>query len=129
MDEPKLAVLKYPSMRWELIDYLQGLSDKEHQYHAWVNNERPGGGHDELNYAIHFLYDDTDLARDPLSTVGWILKNNEEVSLISNLIRKLDLVFNKYGLELTDKEYIEKIEWEDVIRAAKAAKDYLNLEF
>lgn len=96
MEEFELTGLKYPSLRKELIDYLQGLSDKEYQYHAWVNNERPGGGHDELDYAIHFLYDDTNLARDPFSTVGWILKSSEEVGLISDLIRNLDSVFNKY---------------------------------
>ncbi|CAM4247552.1 CdiI immunity protein domain-containing protein [Bordetella tumbae] len=121
MEDLELSGLKCPAMRKELIDYLQGLADKDYQYKAWVNDQRPGGGHDELNYAIHFLYDDTNLAGDPRSTLGWFLKNDEEVVSISDLVKKIDFVFGKYGLELTDKEYIEKPEWDDVVQAAKTA--------
>ena len=121
MEEMELSGLKCPEMRKELIDYLKSLADKDYQYKAWVDDQRPGGGHDELDYAIHFLYDDTNLARDPKSTLGWLLKNNEEVTLISDLIGSIDHVFDKYGLELLDKEYIEKPEWDAVIQAARMA--------
>lgn len=127
MEDVEFPELKLPSMRKELVDYLQGLSDREYQYQAWVNNRRIGGGHDELDYAVHFLYDDTNLARDPISTVGWILKNNDEVDLISDLVRQLDHIFDKYGLDLTDKEYIETMEWEAVIKSAAAAKKHLEI--
>lgn len=88
MEDLAFSRLKFLAMRKELIDYLQGLADKDYQYKAWVNDQRPGGGHDELNYAIHFLYDDTRLARDPRSTLGWFLKDDEEVGLISDLVKK-----------------------------------------
>lgn len=119
MEKLEFSKLKCPEMRQELIDYLRGLSDRSYQYQAWVHDRRPGGGHDELDYAIHFLYDDTKLARDPVSTVGWLLKSAEEVDLISKLIEKIDFVLDKYGCDLTDREYLEKPEWDDVIQAAK----------
>ena len=121
MEDLELSGLKFPAMRKELIEYLQGLADKGYQYKAWVNDQRPGGGHDELNYAIHFLYDDTNLARDPKSTLVWFLKNDDEVDLISDFVKKIDFFLGKYGLELTDKEYIEKPEWDDIVQAAKRA--------
>lgn len=126
MEDLKSAKLRFPSLRGELIDYLRGLSDACYQRCAWVGHKYSIGGYDELDYAIHFLYDDTKLAKDPGATLGSILKNREEVDCIKILIEKLDLIFFKYGLELTDGEYIEKPEWREVIRAAADAKSCLE---
>lgn len=90
-----------------------------------VEGNRPNGGYDELDYTVHFLYDDTELASDPASMIGWILLSLDEVNAISNVIKALDVVFNKYGLNLTDKEYIEKDEWANVVEMAKIAKDIM----
>ncbi|ELQ6134880.1 SCO4402 family protein [Cronobacter dublinensis] len=122
MEKLELSQLKYPEMRKELIDYIHGLSDREYQYQAWVEDNRPGGGHDELDYAIHFLYDDTDLADDPMSLIGWILTGKNEADVITNLVKALDIIFDKYGTELSDKEYLAKNEWENVLSMAKDAK-------
>ncbi|PIT09874.1 hypothetical protein BGI30_06480 [Snodgrassella alvi] len=113
-------------MRQELVSYLCALADKNYQYMSWVKNDRPNGGHDELDYTIHFLYDDTDLAENPESMIGWILTSQEEAEMISNVIRALDTLFEIYGTELTDKEYLEKNEWNDVVDAAKKAKLLFN---
>jgi hypothetical protein len=121
----ELSELKYPSMREELIDYLRGLSDRDYQYQSWVYDKCPGGGHDELDYAIHFLFDDTDLATDPESDIGGFLLNKKEAELMANLIDRLNYIFDKYSLNLADREYIEKPEWEDVIQAAIKARDCL----
>ncbi|MEN4922755.1 hypothetical protein ABE485_29065 [Achromobacter spanius] len=126
MEELEFNELRSPSMRRELIDYLRGLSDACYQHCAWVEHKYPIGGYDELDYAIHFLYDDTKLAKDPGATVGSILKNREEVDCIEILIEKLNLIFFKYGLGLTDGEYIEKPEWREVIQAAANAKSCLE---
>jgi hypothetical protein len=125
MEKLELSQLKYPEMREELIDYLHGLSDREYQYQAWVEDKRPGGGHDELDYAIHFLYDDTDLANDPISLIGWILTGKEEAEVIINLVKALDIIFDKYGTELADKEYLVKKEWGNVLSMAKKAERVL----
>lgn len=125
MEKLELSQLKYLGMREELISYLQGLSDRDYQYKAWVEGNRPNGGHDELDYTIHFLYDDTELASDSASMIGWILLSSDEAHAISNVIKALDIIFNKYGLNLTDKEYIEKDEWGNVVEMAKIAKDIM----
>lgn len=44
MEKVELSQLKYLGMREELISYLQGLSDKNYQYQAWVEDKRPNGG-------------------------------------------------------------------------------------
>ncbi|PHM51184.1 SCO4402 family protein [Xenorhabdus sp. KK7.4] len=126
MEKLELSRLKYPHMREELIDYIHGLCDEEYQYQAWVEGNRPGGGHDELDYTIHFLYDDTDLAKSPESMIGWILTGKAEADAIASLVSALDAVFDKYGTELTDKEYLIKAEWIKVINTAQKAKKILS---
>lgn len=77
--------------------------------------------YDELNYTIHFLYDDTDLATDPRSWIGVVLRGEEEVMAIFDVVKSIDGVFDKYGTLLTDAEYIVKPEWVGVIESSKKA--------
>ena len=110
MEKLELSELKFPSMREELISYLSGLSDLEYQYQAWVERSSPGLDYDELNYTIHFLYDDTGLAENASDWIGLVLRDEIEARSVENVVSALDLVFDKYGTELSDKEYLEKKE-------------------
>jgi hypothetical protein len=123
MGKMEFTTVEYPWLRFQLIDYIGGLADREYQCQAWIEDKCPGGGHDELDYTIHFFFDDTRLASVPEATIGLILKNEKEAAAIADLTRKIDFVLEKYGTHLTDKEYIEKEEWEDVIQSAKVAKE------
>jgi hypothetical protein len=114
--------MKYPEMRGELVDCLLGLSDRQYQLDCWVNNVCPDGvQYDELDYAIHFLFDDTELATNAESLIGYILDNENEVILIKELCQNIQRVFDKYGTQLSDKDYISCPEWDDVLESAKVA--------
>jgi len=114
-------------MRDELLDILSTLSNAEYQRDAWVKGKFPPGiQFDNLDLAIHFLFDDTSLGDDPKSMVGIILLNDIEVKLISNLIESLNLIFDKYGLTLSDESYINKPEWVAVIQKAEEAFDFMK---
>jgi len=125
MEKIELSELKFPSMREELISYLSGLSDLEYQYQAWVERSSPGLDYDELNYTIHFLYDDTGLAENASNWIGLVLRDEVEARSVENVVSALDLVFDKYGTELSDKEYLEKKEWLWVVNASKDALSIL----
>ncbi len=117
-----MTQVKYPGMREELEEHLRALADPEYQQRVWVDGEVDGAvQHDEFDYAVHFLYDDTQLARDPNSTIGWILKNASEAEHISVLAQSLEVIFVRYGTELSDAEYINLSEWHAVVHAARAA--------
>ena len=119
--------MKFPEMRKELLGYLKDLSNWDYQKECWVMGNCPAGvEHDELDYSIHFLFDDTALSDEPESLIGAFLKNKEEAVLISNLCEKLSFIFDKYGMNLSDKYYIEQAEWKDVIDAAKIAYSKLS---
>jgi hypothetical protein len=114
--------MRYVEMRNELIQHLEALSDSEYQKKCWVNNECPNGvSYDELDYSVHFLFDDTRLAKDPKSLIGWILADEMESKCIEDLIAALNSVFEKYGCDLTDEQYISTNEWQEVISCAAVA--------
>lgn len=125
MEKLELSELKFPSMREELISYLSGLSDLDYQYRAWVERSSPGLDYDELNYTVHFLYDDTGLAENASDWIGLVLKDEKEARSVANVVSALDVIFDKYGTELSDKEYLEKKEWSWVVDASKSALSIL----
>ncbi len=109
-------------MREELIDYLKGLADPEYQQRVWVQGlPDPTIEHDELDFTIHFLYDDTHLAEDLYLTIGSILHNDKEAEAVKRLIASLEVIFSKYGLDLDDSDYIKLPEWTSVVECAKTA--------
>jgi hypothetical protein len=118
--------LQYPSMREELLDTLKGLSDYEYQVRAWIEHHLPPGQFDDLDLAVHFLYDDTGLAEDPKGAIGVFLYDETEVALVSQVIDALNLVFEKYGLDKTDAEYINSDLWSEVLKTASIAFQELN---
>jgi len=109
-------------MRGELIEYLKGLSDPDYQRECWVKkNFPPGIEYDCFDNAVHFLFDDTRLASDPSSMIGMILEDEHEVRLVYNVCQKIDDVFDRHGLDLTDEQYINCAEWAAVVNAAEQA--------
>lgn len=120
-------MIDYPEMRDELIQILEALSDKNYQYSCWVHGNCPEGvEHDELDYSLHFLFDDTKLGEAPESTVGVILINDAEAVLLKELCSSIEIVLNKYGRELEDLDYIKTPEWSGVLLCAKRALDTIR---
>ncbi len=114
--------MKYPEMRNELISNLESLSDWEYQKKCWVLRECPNGvEYDEFDLSVHFLFDDTKLATDPESTVGSFLKDEIEAQAVKTVCHELNSIFDKYGYNLTDEEYINLVEWPKVIESASKA--------
>lgn len=114
--------LTSPERRKELVSYLQGLADPEYQRRVWIGGQSEGDvQHDEFDYAVHFLYDDTALATDARSTIGWILKDAAEADSIAAVVASIEEIFVKHGTRLSDAQYIELPEWKAVVANAAAA--------
>jgi hypothetical protein len=111
-------------MRDELIEYIRSLADRDYQESAWAKKVPIRDGvYDCMDYAIHFIYDDTCLAENPSKALGWFIKNEEELDAIKRLVSSLDFIFEKYGTKLKDESYIKLKEWNAVIENAKVLKD------
>ncbi len=118
--------VKSIDMRAELIQHLKALADLEYQRRVWLMQASPTPQHDEFDYAVHFLYDDTRLAVDARSTIGWILRSETEAEAISKVVASLEAIFQKYGTELSDEDYIHLPEWASVLETAAAALSELQ---
>src|SRR3546814_6031875 len=103
MDDMERSGLMYPNMRDELLDYLGGLADADYQQKVWVRGEpHPGIEHDELDYALHFLFDDTDLAQSPEQTYRVFLLNKDEAHAMTSVTQSLDGLLTQYGATLRE---------------------------
>ena len=112
-------MLNYPHMREELLSHLWDLADRQ----RLLENS---GEASLLDYAVHFLFDDTPLGEDPSRAVGWCLHNEAEARLIGTVASALDRVFEKHGIEQGDAFYVSCQEWAAV--QAAAANAHLHLK-
>ncbi|WP_426993450.1 SCO4402 family protein [Methylomonas sp. CM2] len=114
--------MKYLNLRNELIFYLKGLSDAEYQRSCWINHDYQCGiEYDEFDLAVHFLFDDTTLSSESESWIGLCLKNKEEAFKVKRVCDAIEVIFEKYGTLLSDREYVALPEWEIVLSAAMDA--------
>jgi hypothetical protein len=118
--------MMFPEMRSELLIALRGLSDLTYQKNVWIEHQSFSGiTHDEFDYTVHFIFDDTCLAKNAFDAIGLFLKNEDEAEAIRKLVLALEVIFERYGTELGDAAYIATPEWLDVLKTAASA--YLML--
>ncbi len=117
-----MTEIKYPSMRTELRGYLDPLSDAAYQKKVWLRGEPHGSVvHDNFGNAVHFLFDDTELSSEPHAAIGDILRNASEADQVAAVVAALEVIFDRYGTEMSDAEYIALPEWQQVLKAAASA--------
>ena len=118
--------IRYPSLRLELMDSIEALSSKEIQENEWVKGIPDNNGNISLlDYTIHFLFDDTNLATDPNLSLGSFLYDQDEVIAMQKIIQKFDEIFEKYGVKIDTKYLIESPEWSELMTCANDAKKIL----
>ena len=119
--------LKYPDMRDELLEYLLGLSDIDYQIEKWIQyNPKDKIKFDCLNLVIHFIFDDTVLGEAPEKAIGFFLLNKREADAVRDVVRNLDIVLKKYGMDKEDSFYIQTDEWRSVLNASKKAYSLIS---
>lgn len=114
--------IEFPDMRMNVLCNLDSLSDKDHQIKTWVRHEE----YDSFDEVIHCLFDDSCFENNPRRTLNTLLFEEMEadkIRIVMNLINKL---FEKYGKDLRDAEYIAKPEWPAIMASALAALDTMK---
>ena len=97
-----MKMIEFPWMRMNVLVNLQELSDASEQTRRWIKHEKYGS----FDEVIHCLFDDSSFERDPRRTIGALLFNEQEAELIKDTIDLIDELFDKYGKDLSDAEYI-----------------------
>lgn len=119
--------VKYPSMRSELLEVLQHLSDADYQQRAWVNHDFPPGiEYDEFDNSIHLILENMAMLEQPEINIGVIVINQEELDAVQQVAFAMDHMLKKLGNQCTDAEYIADPDWAKVIESAAKALTILQ---
>src|SRR5437763_160481 len=110
------GVLQFPWMRDEAIRHLRALCDEVSQQN-WGQSGSP------LDGAVHFLFDDTP---PPAQALGYYLGTPAEVEALTRVVAAVDVLLERHGVELADKDYLAKPEWAEVVRTARIALGLLR---
>jgi hypothetical protein len=115
------APLTMPNKRHELIGVIEeiagasSLSDYQNQQ---------GMDKLDIDYVVHFLFDDSDIGRDALSYVGDVFLNQEEANLVSSFSSRLDDLLSLLGDESTEG-FVAHPEWKEISTLASVALNSL----
>ncbi len=122
--EQSIGTLQYPNMRLELLDYLDGCLEAARK----CRKTRSCGAETlpELDFLIHFLFDDTDIASDPEKTIGVFLKSKEEAFAVYDLAMLFDAILKTYGRVSQNAIYVQAQEWDGIERAILQTIELLN---
>jgi len=112
-----MNTIEFPNMRMNVLYYLRALSDASYQTNRWISHEKYGS----FDEVIHCLFDDSGFEGDPRGTIGAVLFEEREADLIRNTIDLIVELFDKYGKDLSDAEYIDKPEWPGIMASAETA--------
>ena len=118
--------MKYPTIRRDLIRYLDILSDTSYQENIWLSNKicyyNNKLVHDSFDMFIHFWYDDYSLNENIIDSIGDFLKDQKEAAAIQRITNLLDKIFERIGTTRSAREYLNCDEWPNIVLAAKEAK-------
>lgn len=109
--------LKYPQIRENLKYYTAELASDNIE-ELWSNSENTGNLSENIEYIIHFFFDDTSFSTDVSAYIGLALNNDSEAKAVRELVDGLNSLFDTYGTGLSDKDYISKPEWQEIKRRA-----------
>ncbi|WP_208935765.1 SCO4402 family protein [Paracidovorax avenae] len=120
------SYFKYPFLRRELLMCMQALADRDYQNSAWISRIFPPGIEwDSLGVAVDFIFNDSGLSDDAVGAIGIFLVE-DELGGVAKVIEKMEVVFEKYGDDCSDLEYISQPEWSDVVESATVLLDQIK---
>ena len=108
------STIKFPEMRAEMLDYLDLVGRLQQ------DQESPSAAED-LEYIVHYFFDDTELAQKPDEYIGITLISKEEVSVIRNFGKLLNEYLEKFSPGASPLRFEEGEEWKAIQTAAGLA--------
>lgn len=122
MELTDMTDVEFPEMRENVLSAVRALGDAEYQDRVWIRREYPHEGYfDDFSLNLNILFDDTLVLENPALALGKILRSDDEVSAMTELAERIDLVLKAEGPDRSDAEYMESRHWPGVLQAASRA--------
>jgi hypothetical protein len=115
------APLTMPNKRHELIGVIEEIAGAS-SLRAYQNQQ--GMEKLDIDYVVHFLFDDSDIGINALDYLGDVFLNQEEAILVSSFCRKLDDLLSLLGDEPTEV-FVAHPEWKEISTLAFIALNSL----
>ena len=117
--------LKHPDMRILLLDSLLDLGDKPYQLENWVDKNYLHAFWDCLRFPVEVLFDDLSLHEDPEDQINYSLYSQDELEVVTPVIKALEKVMDEIGRKQSDDTYINSPLWDEVVKTAQHAFKFL----
>lgn len=115
----RLANVRFPEMRQEVIEQLGALADRDYQQRVWIERIYPHDKfYDDLTMTINILYDIA--LPDPERWMGAVLMSKREVDELAGLEEVLGPLIDDLR-NASDQTYISDPRWSEVVSAARSA--------
>ncbi|MFF2190261.1 hypothetical protein [Streptomyces sp. NPDC058155] len=111
--------VEYENMRLLLLEHLRKLSDPVWRRENWAQGRPPVESWGSFDDFLDFLYDDSGVLNDPEGSLGYVLKNDDEVSAISELRDSIDAGLSE-GLD-GEGDSLQHPGWEAITAAVQRA--------
>ncbi|MFJ8532061.1 hypothetical protein [Streptomyces sp. NPDC093591] len=118
---PDDVLLQTPWLRAQLIEWLVKLSDRGWQEGNWTS-----AGDSAMDDMLDF-FDDTGVLDDPTGRVGFILRDEREVSVMKDLNAAVDRAITSTAE--SDREIIQSQPWDTVVATAREALRVMDVDF
>lgn len=115
------ASVNHPAARWEVMEAVAALNDREYQERIWIRRELPHENYyDPLDQSVHTLFDDWMVLPNPTGAIGTVLVDGPEVERLRALGEVLGAVIAELK-DRPDQDYISDRRWPLVMERAGAA--------
>jgi hypothetical protein len=117
--EQTMKTLRFPALRPNITVALMSLADTELQRRVWLGRGLPELGKcASFGDVVHNIYDDTAVGDNLERSIGEVLYDQAEADSLRQITSRIDLMFDKYGGRLPDKDYLNKSEWPEIVDAS-----------
>lgn len=136
--------LKVPDLREKLLENLRSLAGAEYQRQVSRIQEKLNRQEiqseiedDYCDFGIHFIYfeftfdfvyDDTSLVEDHKGAIDLFFKNEREAQAIAAVLHAIERVFQATGIDAANQEYINSLEWTNILETVSHALQAINDE-
>ncbi|MFB8039593.1 hypothetical protein ACFC5Z_43320 [Streptomyces sp. NPDC056004] len=103
-----------PHYRLHVVPAVVALASPTWQREVWLDPDH----FEDLDYAVHVLFDDFCDADNPLPWLGQCLRSEEEVELMTRLGAAYGAVQDSVGGAARDEVYLDSPGWSAVVAAA-----------
>ena len=108
--------IKYGNMRKEFLDHIENIVSLDKSF--TLREHEPKVSKEMFEEVIHFVFDDTQLGKNPKNCIGIFLRDEYESIIVQNFVSLFDLLCNEYDENRPLKDIYIALNWKEMAASA-----------